>query len=219
MADHGRQVQEGSRQHDPLMSTQCQTCDTLSPPPGSFDHNVGHNYVPFKIPTLSGHGVANAKWVRVCMGVNPTVEGCMQRGGPVYLGDVHAAPNFDHGDVPQYAHEQRHHLLSNYTQWHEVDNALKCISNKSLIAEVAWFHGTMDELERLQKEIREHEDRLYCVGNDNHKCVHHLERAHILERVFEEEEVANGLRLITPWVMEHRRQEREREDQEHGRSG
>ena len=78
---------------------------TLSPTPSSFDRNVGHNYVPFKIPTLSGHRVANTKWVQVRMGVNPTVEGCMQKGGPVYLDEVHVALDFDHGNVPDYTHK------------------------------------------------------------------------------------------------------------------
>ena len=133
--------------------------------------------------------------------------------------EVHAAPDFDHGETPQYEHEQRRHLLSNYAQCHEVDDALECISDKSLIAEVARYRGTMDALERLQKEIREREEQLYCVGNDNRKCVRRLERAQVLARVFEEEEVANGLRLITPWVVERQRQERERRDRERGRSG
>ena len=148
------------------------------------------------------------------MGVNPTVEGCMQRGSPVYLGEVHAAPDFDHGDTPQYAHEQRRHLLSDYARRQEVDEALERIGDKSLLAEVARFRGTMDALERLQREIKEREEQLYCVGNDNRKCVRHLERAQVLARIFEEEEVTNGLRLITPWVVERRRQELER-----GRSG
>ena len=214
MADSGGRVQGGSRRYDPLGSTQCQACRPLSPPPGGFDRNVGHNYVPFKIPTLSGHGVANAKWVHVRMGVNPTVEGCMQRGSPVYLGDVHTAPDFDHSDTPQYAHEQRRHLLSDYTQRHEVDDALERIGDKSLLAEVARFQGTMDALEQLQREIRERKEQLYCIGNDNRKRIRRLEQAQVLARVFEEEEVANGLRLITPWVVERRRQEQER-----GRSG
>ena len=196
--------------HDPLRTAQRPTRNTVSPPPGGFDRNVGHNFVPFKIPTLSGHGVANAKWVRVRMGVNPTVEGCMQRGSPVYLGEVHAAPDFDHGDTPQYKHEQRRHLLSDYARRQEVDEALERIGDKLLLAEVARFRGTMDALERLQREIREREEQLYCVGNDNQKCVRRLERAQVLARIFEEEEVANGLRLITLWVVEQRRQELER---------
>ena len=153
------------------------------------------------------------------MGENPTVEGCMQKGGPVYLGDVHAAPDFDHGDAPDYSHEQRRHLLSNYAGRHDVDDALESIGDKSLIAKVARFRRTMDALEHLQREIREREDQLYCIGNDNCKCVCRLERAHALRHIFEEEEVANGLRLITPWVVERRRQEREHQDREHGRSG
>ena len=84
----------------------------------------------------------------------------MQKGGPVYLGDVHAAPDFDHGDTPQYEHEQRRHLLSDYAQRHEVDDALERIGDKSLIAEVARFWGTMDVLECLQREIREREEQL-----------------------------------------------------------
>ena len=217
--DDGGRIQEGSRRYDPLRTAQRPACRPLSPPPGGFDRNVGHNYVPFKIPTLSGHGVANAKWVRVRMGVNPMVEGCMQKGSPVYLGDVHAAPDFDHGDTPQYEHEQRRHLLSNYARRQEVDDALERIGDKSLLAEVARFRGTMDALERIQREIREREEQLYCIGNDNRKCVRRLERAQVLARIFEEEEVANGLRLITPWVVERRRQDREREDRERGRSG
>ena len=217
--DGGRRVQEGSRWYDPLRPTQRLAHCTLSPPPGGFDCNVGHNYVPFKIPTLSSHSVAHAKWVRVRMGVNPTVEGCMQKGSPVYLGEVHAAPNFDHGNMPQYTHEQRRHLLSNYAQRHEVDDALERIGDKSLLAEVACFQGTMDALEHLQGEIRECEEQLYCIGNDNCKCIHRLKWAHVLTRVFEEEEVANGLRLITLWVVERQCQGKEHEEQEHGHSG
>ena len=138
----------------------------------------------------------------------------MQRGSPVYLGEVHTAPDFDHGEAPEYSHEQRHHLLSDYARRHEVVDALERVGDKSLIAKVARFRGTMDTLERLQREIRDCEEQLYCVGNDNRKCVRHLERAQVLAQVFEEEEVANGLRLITPWVVERWRQEQER-----GRSG
>ena len=144
------------------------------------------------------------------MGVNPTVEGCMQKGSLVYLGEVHAAADFDHGEAPEYSHEQHCHLLSDYSRRHEVDDALERVGDKSLIAEVAWFRGTMDALERLQREIRDREEQRYCIGNDNRKCVQRLERAQVLARVFEEEEVANGLRLITPWVVERRRQEQER---------
>ena len=60
----------------------------------------------------------------------------------------------------------------------------------------------MDTIEHLQGEIQAWEDQLYCIGNDNCKCVHCLEQAHTLEWVFKEEEIANRLQLITLWAVE-----------------
>jgi hypothetical protein len=146
----------------------------------------------------------------VHMGINPTVAGCMNKGGVVYQGDVHAAPSHDHGDcVPDYTHEQLRHFRSDYARRDKVDKALEHIGDKSLLAEVSRFRGTMDTMKRLQEEIREREDELYCRSNNNHKCVRHLERAHTLSRVFKEEEIANGLQVITPWALERQRQRAE----------
>jgi hypothetical protein len=65
----------------------------------------------------------------------------------------------------------------------------------------------MDAMECLNKEIQEREEALYCSRNDSRKCVRCLKRAHTLIRVFEEEEIANRLQVITPWVVEHCREE------------
>jgi hypothetical protein len=128
----------------------------------------------------------------------------------VYQGDVHAAPSHDHGNhTPNYTHEQLCHFRSEYPRRHEVDEALNGISDKSLIAEVAHFHGMMDAMKRLQDKIREREDELYCHGNNNRKCVHHLKRAHVLGRIFEEEEISNRLHVITPWAVERQQQRAE----------
>jgi hypothetical protein len=88
-----------------------------------------------------------------------------------------------------------------------VDDALERIGDKSLLAEVSRFRGTMDTMERLNKEIQEREEELYCTGNDNRKCVSRLKQAHALIRVFKEE-VTNGLQVITPWVVECHHEER-----------
>jgi hypothetical protein len=63
---------------------QCQARRSLSPTPDGFVRNRGQNYVPLRIPTTNGRGVTPAKWVKVRMGVNPTVWGCMYKGGVVY---------------------------------------------------------------------------------------------------------------------------------------
>jgi hypothetical protein len=105
-------------------------CDTLSQIPDGFNLNNRHNYVPFCIPTTNSHGEAPAKYVRVHMGANPTVMGCMYKGGVVHQGEVQAAPNHNHGHTPDYTHEQLQHFHSDYQHCHKVDDTLKCISNK-----------------------------------------------------------------------------------------
>jgi hypothetical protein len=136
------------------------------------------------------------------MGVNPMLDGCMYRGGVVHSGEVHATAEHNRGDTPDYTHEQLRHFHSEYSHHHEVDDALERIRDRSLIAKVSCFCRTMDTVDCLHKEIRERKEALYCSRNDNHKCVRCLERAHALIRVFEEEEIANGLWVITPWVVE-----------------
>jgi hypothetical protein len=87
---------------------------SLSPTPDGFICNRGQNYVPLHIPTTNRRGVDPAKWVKVCMGVNPTAWGCMYKGGVVYQGDVHAAPNCNHGPTPDYNNKQLLRLRSDY---------------------------------------------------------------------------------------------------------
>jgi hypothetical protein len=136
------------------------------------------------------------------MGLNPVVWGCMYKGGVVYQGDVHAAPDHDHGPTPDYTNEQLLHLRSDYRLRHEVDEALLQIGDQSLTAEVTRYRTTMDSIQRIQKEIREKEDKLYCLANTNRKSVGRLAEAHALAHIAEEEMISNGLMVITPWVME-----------------
>jgi hypothetical protein len=126
----------------------------------------------------------------------------MYKGGVVYQGDVHAAPIRDRGTAPDYTNEQLLRLCSDYRLCHEVDEALEQLGDKSLVAEVARYRGTMDGMQRIQKEIRDKEDELYCLANTNRKLVGRLAEAHALARVAEEEMISNGLMVITPWVME-----------------
>jgi hypothetical protein len=204
-ADKGGGVQAHRQRMYAPGTPQRATRHSLSPTPNSFAHNRGQNYVPFRIPTTNGRGVATAKWIKVRMGVNPVVWGCMYKGGVIYQGDVHAAPNHDHGPTPDYTNEQLLHLHSDYCLRHEVDEALVQIGDQSLVTEVARYCSTMDGIQRIQKEIHEKEDELYCLTNTNHKLVGRLAEAHALARIAKEEMISNGLMIITPWVMEHGR--------------
>jgi hypothetical protein len=204
-ADEGGRVHVHHRRMYAPGTSQRAARHSLSPTPNGFVHNCRQNYVPLHIPTTNGQGVAPAKWVKVHMGVNPVAWGCMYKGGVVYQGDVHAAPDCDHGPTPDYTNEQLLHLRSDYRLRHEVNEALKQIGDKSLNVEVTRFRGTMDGIQRIQKEIRNKEDELYCLANTNRKLVGRLAKAHALTRIAEEEMISNGLMIITPWVMERGR--------------
>jgi hypothetical protein len=175
--NNGGGVQAHHRRMYAPGTPQRQAGHSLSPTPDGFVCNQGPNYVPLHIPTTNGRGIAPAKWVKVCMGVNPTAWGCMYKGGVVYQGDVHAAPDRDHGPTPDYTNEQSLRLHSDYRLRHEVDEALEQIGNKSLSAEVARFRGMMDGIQQIQKEIQDKEDELYCLANTNHKSVGRLAEA------------------------------------------
>jgi hypothetical protein len=113
--NHGGRVQAHRRRMYAPGTPQRPTRRSLSPTPDRFVRNQGLNYIPFRIPTTNGRGVAPAKYVMVRMGINPTVAGCMYKGGVVYQGDIHATPSHDHGDrVPDYTHEQLRHFRSDY---------------------------------------------------------------------------------------------------------
>jgi hypothetical protein len=60
----------------------------------------------------------------------------------------------------------------------------------------------MDGMQRIQQEIRDKEDELYCLVNTSRKSVGRLAEAHALMRITEEEMISNRLMVITPWVME-----------------
>jgi hypothetical protein len=166
-ADEGGRVQAHRRRMYAPGTPQHVTRHSLSPTPDGFVRNHGQNYVPLHIPTTNGQGIATAKWVKVRMGVNPVVWGCMYKGGVVYQGDVHATPDHNHGPAPDYTNEQLLRLCSDYRLRHEVDGTLEQIGDKSLSTEVAKFRGTMDGIQQIQKEIRDKEDELYCLANTN----------------------------------------------------
>jgi hypothetical protein len=90
-ADEGGGVQAHRRRMYTPGTPQRATRRSLSPTPDGFIRNPGQNYVPLRIPTTNGRGVAIAKWVKVRMGVNPVAWGCMYKGEVVYQGSVAVA--------------------------------------------------------------------------------------------------------------------------------
>jgi hypothetical protein len=121
--DKGGGVQRHRHQANALETAQHVTRHPLSPTPPGFNCNQGHHYVPFRVPTTNGQGMTNAKYVRVRMGVNPTVDGCMYKGGVVHSGEVHTAPERHRGIIPMSSYTTSTVAIHTAMRWTMPSNA------------------------------------------------------------------------------------------------
>jgi hypothetical protein len=71
-ADAGRGVQVYRHQMYAPGTPQRATSRPLSLTPDSFICNRRQHYIPLRIPTTNGRGIAVAKWVKMRLGANPT---------------------------------------------------------------------------------------------------------------------------------------------------
>lgn len=69
------------------------------------------------------------------MANNPYALGKLTSTGPVYTGEVHAAPHHDYPKTPQRVEDLRE-LLPSLLKYHNVNDALVYLHNCSLQAEV-----------------------------------------------------------------------------------
>lgn len=77
----------------------------ISPIPKGFKLNVTQDFVPFHITDMHGCKVL-VKYVKVQMGPNPNIVGCLLADGPGYHGETHAQPHLDKDTKPHYTGEQ-----------------------------------------------------------------------------------------------------------------
>ena len=110
-----------------------------SPVPHGFKMNRGPQYVPFHIVNRDGVTVP-AKYVKVKMTNDPYAYGMLNSTGEVYKGLIHATPVLDITHVPHLDTDDLVSLHFDYMDASHIDNALACVGDKSLCAEVHCFH-------------------------------------------------------------------------------
>ena len=115
---------------EPLMTHN--SAHPVSPIPLGFKLNVGPDFVPFNITDAHGHETP-AKYVKVQMGPNPNVVGCLMAKGPCYRSEIHGQCCFDKDKKPHYTEEQM--MLFNFVCAHMTDEALETVGDISLMAE------------------------------------------------------------------------------------
>jgi hypothetical protein len=176
---------------------------SLSPPSQGYEYNRGTAYIPFNI--LNKQGVETpARYVRVHIDIpNPFAEARMSMRGPIYRGEIHAAPvNDTERPVEELTRETACVLGDDYRYQAVVNEALDRIGDWSLKAEVRRYRGLKVKVAGFQEQIRHIEDQLFVVQMDQQANWDRLQDARVCERIREEVCRDQHIHPLTVWSEE-----------------
>jgi hypothetical protein len=124
--------------------------------------------------------------------------------GLVYRGEIHATPVNDRDDAhPELTNESLQMLEPGYRDCSAVEDALGCVGDQSLGAEVTRWNALKKKVKRLQDQIGEREDQLFALSVDQRACHKRLEEARVVSRLQEEMRRDRRVYPLTPWAVEH----------------
>jgi hypothetical protein len=123
--------------------------------------------------------------------------------GPVYRGEIHAAPvNDTKTPAAELTAEQICIISNDYRYRAVVDKAVDKIGDRSLKAEVRRYRGLKVKVAGFQEQIRHIEDQLFAVQMDQHANWDRLQDARVWEQVTKEVHRDQRIHPLTPWSVE-----------------
>jgi hypothetical protein len=96
-------------------------------------------------------------------------------------------------------------LKPGYRDRTAVDDALGCVRDRSLGAEVTRWNTLKKKVKRIQDQIRERKDQLFALSVDQRACRRRLEEAQVISRLQEEMCRDRQVYLLTLWSVERGR--------------
>ena len=117
------------------------------------------------------------------MGPDPHVIGIIPGDRSQYGGPLYAIPDHSQEERPRYAHDDLWHFKYGADERARFDNALDCIHDLSLIAEVACFREASRLFHMYQEEIRKIEEHMWEAGQLQDASARRLEGANALDRI------------------------------------
>ena len=176
-------VSMGVRDGTELLPTSApRRAETL--PPLGFNYNRGPNYVPCVINSDNGRSVP-AHFTRVIMGADPHVIGMIPGDHNQYSGPLHATPDHDQGERPQYAPDDLWQFKISTDNAARFDLTLDFIHDLSLTAKVSCFCKTSSLFAQYQEDIRKIETRMWEARQMKDTSARRLEGANALHRIEE----------------------------------
>jgi hypothetical protein len=126
--------------------------------------------------------------------------------GPVYRSEIHTTPVNDRDDAhPELTNESLHMLEPGYRDRNAVEDALGCVGNRSLGAEVTHWNALKKKTKHNQDQIRECEDQLFALSVDQRACRQRLEEARVISRLQEEMCRDRQVYPLMPWSVKRGR--------------
>ena len=147
--------------------------------------NHGPQYVPFHVVNRDGATVL-AKYVKIKITNNPYAYGMLTSKGEVYKGLVHATPVLDITHILCLGPDNLVSLRFDYADTSCIDNALACIGNKSLVAEVHRFCHIKKHFAELDKQMKMLESEMWTLQTRQCQCIGRLEKADVLRCIDKE---------------------------------
>jgi hypothetical protein len=130
----------------------------------------------------------------------------MSMQGPVYRGEIDAAPVNDTETPAMELTDERIRILGNEYRYRAVvDEAVDKTGDRSLKAEVRRYRGLKVKVAGLQEQIRRIEDQLFAAQMDQRANWERLQDARVYEQVNEEVHRDERIHPLTVWLVERGR--------------
>ena len=141
--------------------------------------------IPFTITDRFGRPTP-ARYIRVNMTSNLYVIARLTANGPDYRGELHATPYNGPEEVEPLTDEAMRMLELDFPVVEHVSNALRCMGDRTLWAEVIWYRAKVSEIDKIRVQQEELQRRCYMVGLEMGLSHQQLQDARAVQRIIED---------------------------------
>ena len=116
---------------------------------------------------------------------NPYVIARITANGPDYQGELHATPYNGPEEVEPLTNEAMRMLEPEFLAVEHVSNALRCMGDCTLWAEVIQYRAKVAEIDKIRVQREELQRRCYMVGLEMGLSRQRLQEARAVQRIIE----------------------------------
>ena len=127
-----------------------------------------------------------ARYIRVNMTSNPYIIARLTANGPDYRGELHVTPYNGLEEVEPLTDEAMRMLEPDFPAVEHVSNALRCMGDCTLWAEVIQYRAKVSEIDKIRVQQEELQRRCYMVGLEMGLSRQQLQDAHAVQRIIED---------------------------------